>query len=67
MSPDPNVNSDEAHVVDRLAEYFSGSLVLDDELAVEGHLLACADCRNEYDRLGEIVLLIALEHDGREE
>ena len=61
MAPQSSLSSTEPHVVDRLAEYYSGSLGADDELVIEGHLLSCADCRTEYDELGESALMVALQ------
>lgn len=54
------VRSD-AHVLDRLAEYFSGSLPAADEPVVDGHLVRCEECRHEYDELGEVALILALK------
>lgn len=58
------VGGGRGHVIDRLAEYFSGSLVPADERAVEAHLLSCTDCRTEYHDLGAVALLIALLPPG---
>ena len=63
MGPRSSDEPDGPHAIDRLAEYFSGSLTPADDLAVEAHLLACADCRAEYDELGQIALMVAWQRD----
>ena len=61
MTPQSSTPGTERHVVDRLAEYFSGSLTATtEESAVEAHLLGCAECRAEYDELGAVALGVAL-------
>jgi hypothetical protein len=64
MTSRSSTRSAEGHVVDRLAEYFGGSLAAADESAVEAHLLFCAECRAEYDELGEVALAVALQPAG---
>jgi hypothetical protein len=61
MTSQSSTRGTEPHVVDRLAEYFGGSLATADELTVEAHLLFCAECRAEYDELGTVALGIALQ------
>ncbi|WP_327006879.1 zf-HC2 domain-containing protein [Dactylosporangium sp. NBC_01737] len=59
MGPEYSTEPGSSHVLDRLAGYFSGALPVEDEQAVEAHLLHCADCRAEYDDLGSAALLVA--------
>jgi hypothetical protein len=64
MTSQSSTGSAEGHVVDRLAEYFGGSLVAADESVVDAHLLFCAECRTEYDELGAVALAVALQPAG---
>jgi predicted anti-sigma-YlaC factor YlaD len=52
------------HVIDRLAEYLTGSLTAADEVGIECHLLACTACRVEYDELGQMAMMVAWQQEG---
>jgi hypothetical protein len=47
------------HVVDRLESYLLGDLSADMEFDVEEHILRCADCRVECDRMSTMALLVS--------
>lgn len=64
MESEPSVDSSGPHVIDRLAEYLSGSLEPADDVAVESHLLTCTACRDEYDELGDAALMVTMQPDG---